>query len=344
LAIHIGRDAGIHQVIGNVMLEPKDTGTTLLWKCTANGTGTRQIQVSIAPHANITPGELIEVAGKTWRVYKYNAGTPQEFGFIFAVKMIIDLNPMSADWVPMTATTSQGQILPAHALTLSHGQTYIVGVYKGYGIVKTIAGYPVAGIDTGFVPSVVFSMHSSPTAITSQPPPPSPYPSTTDYNRVQIAATNAACTTPLSSSYKLPMVNEGDLQNLGDTAGEIPFELNISACPHLHSIQYKWMAAQPGGGEAIPDNSTLPLLTGSTAQGVGVQILDANGNLAVFGVEHGVSTYPGWFEIDYNHGGIADSMPPANHTLSMKARYIRLAGPIQAGTVKAGLIFHMIYK
>jgi len=70
------------------MLEPKDSGTTQNWVCTANGTGTRQIQIAIAPHANVTPGGLIQFSGKTWRVYKYNAGTPQEMGFVFAVKMI----------------------------------------------------------------------------------------------------------------------------------------------------------------------------------------------------------------------------------------------------------------
>jgi len=128
------------------------------------------------------------------------------------------------------------------------------------------------------------------------------------------------------------MIYMSDIPNVGNVGPAYDFSINISNCPSwMHSVKYKLMAAQPGGGETVPVNSILPLLTNSTASGVGVQIRNQDDTLHPFNVWQGVG-------YNYNHetGG--------NYSVPLRARISRTDANAQPGKVEAAIIFHMEYK
>jgi len=125
-----------------------------------------------------------------------------------------------------------------------------------------------------------------------------------------------------------------DFSGVGNTATTPPvdFELEIKNCPNwMYGIRYRLMAASPGGGETAPADGTLPLISPSTANDVGVKITDQSDNPVIFGVYH---------SIPYSVHTYTDG----RYTVPLRTAYVQTENTIQSGSVHVGLIFYTEYR
>jgi len=142
----------------------------------------------------------------------------------------------------------------------------------------------------------------------------------------------AACTTP-PVQVSLGVVKASDLKYLGNTGPATDFAMRFERCPQsLAAIRYRFEPTNPGkpvfeGGLKLDNNAT--------AQGVEVQILDANNTPLKFTNEFTVLTA-------YN----PEASPQPVYTVPLKARVIRTLalGRITGGTVQAGMRMVVEYR
>jgi len=290
-----------------------------------------RMKLSFPP--NVTHGAFVVAEdGYSYRVHYHNKNTPQEFGYIVRHSCGYS-HPSGFDYYYKQALSDEYDT--GYRQFYSYGYEYpgapvYFNCYLQFRFVKTISGFPTAGANVTVPLLTAGGDHYITWDNGTQLGNVYPFPSrdyTLDVTFHDIAAT---CTTPSVVNHKLPMVYMSDIPNVGDVGPAYDFSINISNCPSwMRSVRYKLMAAQPGGGEMVPSNSTLPLLTGSTASGVGVQIRNQNNTLHPFNV---------WQGIGYNHetGG--------NYSVPLRARIIRTDANAQPGKVEAAIIFHMEYK
>jgi len=199
-----------------------------------------------------------------------------------------------------------------HSIVSSVAESVDITVDIDIYTIKSISGFPGAGTTVN-IPYVIGLVFYSGGFYYLDPP----GMLINNFFNVNYLDVSATCSTPSVVNHTL---------HVGSVGPAYDFSIDINNCPSwMRSVRYKLMAAQPGGGETVPSNSTLPLLTGSTASGVGVQIRNQNDTLHPFNV---------WQGVGYNHatGG------------NYSVRIIRTAANAQPGKVEAAIIFHMEYK
>jgi major type 1 subunit fimbrin (pilin) len=105
------------------------------------------------------------------------------------------------------------------------------------------------------------------------------------------------------------------------------FNISLNNCPAgINNVQYEIDAVT-----TILDanQSVVALDSASTARGVGVQLLDANGNAMPIGTQQTLA--------GYNPAG-------GNYTIPLKARYYQTTAPVLAGTANTVMTFTMNYQ
>jgi len=140
------------------------------------------------------------------------------------------------------------------------------------------------------------------------------------------------CTTPVVGPILLDKARLSDFNGIGTWAKDTDFELVFSNCdPNVTALNYTFAAG--GAPSPLPYEGVLPLVAPSTAQGVGVQVLEKN---------------PGWYGTDdyvasdvsgFGYAHLPSMAPGSDLILPMRARYLQLDDTIQTGSVHAVLTF-----
>ncbi|SIT41091.1 putative Fimbrial protein [Paraburkholderia piptadeniae] len=136
-----------------------------------------------------------------------------------------------------------------------------------------------------------------------------------------------ACATP---NVTVPMGTHSNTEFSGVgpiSTAPASFNISLNNCPAgINSIKYEIDAVT-----TIVDasQSVVALDSASTARGVGVQLLDANGNALPLATQQ---TLPG-----YNTSG-------GSYTIPLKARYYQTTAPVLAGTANTVMTFTMNYQ
>ncbi|SFU82089.1 fimbrial protein [Xenorhabdus koppenhoeferi] len=114
-------------------------------------------------------------------------------------------------------------------------------------------------------------------------------------------------------------VLKNHFKNIGDTAGERSFEINVQ-CKGSPNANITWEPGKTGTNGVINADTT------SSATGVGIQILDDKSNPVKFGEQQDLGTIN------------------SSKTLSYKAKYYQTSNTVTAGSVNATATFTVDYK
>ena len=137
-----------------------------------------------------------------------------------------------------------------------------------------------------------------------------------------------SCVTP-DVSVDLGSHRLSEMPSAGSSTSATRFSISVNNCPAgINSIQYQLDAATsivPGTG-----NSVVTLTPDSTATGIGVQLLDDNGNPLALGKPVRRS------------GSISSS--GGSYTIPLKARYYRIGSAAGGGSANTATIFQMTYR
>ncbi len=149
-------------------------------------------------------------------------------------------------------------------------------------------------------------------------------------NSTAIAASSCTVTTS-SLAVTLPNVSPGAFQGIGSTAGTQAISIGLN-CQASNARVFMTLT-----DNTTPTNtsSTLSLKAGSTAQGVGLQILNAGGPVKFGPDSPAAGSTNQWF-VGTATGG-AMSVP-------LGVRYIQTATPVRPGTVNGIATFTMSYQ
>ncbi|WP_158683404.1 fimbrial protein [Burkholderia sp. BE12] len=127
-----------------------------------------------------------------------------------------------------------------------------------------------------------------------------------------------SCTAPSQNVAlpKMPMDKLKGVGSTGDLSGTREFELRFNNCPPgFTRVGY---TLNPVGGVASTLAGTLPVLAGSTAKGVAIQITDSKGTPATFDKSLQLNAYSS------SNGG--------SYAIQMIARYIQTGALVAPGT------------
>jgi type 1 fimbria pilin len=142
------------------------------------------------------------------------------------------------------------------------------------------------------------------------------------------AITASTCTVSSPPSVNLPSVRAGSLRTVGNTAGNTPFSIGLSCQPGSNINVTFTDATNPSNR-----SSNLSLATGSTAQGVALQIL-YSGSPLNYGADSEVAGNQNQFYVG----------PSASTTsIPLTARYVSV-GPVTPGMVTGLATFTMSYQ
>ncbi|WP_313701264.1 fimbrial protein [Achromobacter sp.] len=135
-----------------------------------------------------------------------------------------------------------------------------------------------------------------------------------------------ACTTP-DVSVSLGSPKASVFTGKGSSSQLVPFDISLNGCPAgMSAIHYQIDAVTPIVDAA---NAVVGLDANSTATGVGVQLLDANGNPAVLGTMLPFAGYNG------ASGG--------SFKIPFRARYRQVGDKVTPGSANAAVTFTMNY-
>jgi type 1 fimbria pilin len=142
------------------------------------------------------------------------------------------------------------------------------------------------------------------------------------------AITALTCTVFPPPSVNLPSVKTGSLHTVGNTAGDTPFSIGLSCQPGSNINVTFTDATNPSNR-----SSNLSLATGSTAQGVALQVL-YSGSPLHYGADSGVAGNQNQFYVG----------PSASTTsIPLTARYVSV-GAVTPGMVLGLATFTMSYQ
>ncbi|SEJ78552.1 major type 1 subunit fimbrin (pilin) [Paraburkholderia diazotrophica] len=234
---------------------------------------------------------------------------------------------------PVDASWSLGGAIGARLYTFDNGVTNYNYAISGmpFGMKMDFAFIKIGPVTGGTInmPGVVAQAGVSVTAA------PAPY---TNYvsppqNLVDVTLVGGptfapvACATP---DVTVPMGTHANTEFSGVgpiSTAPASFNISLNNCPAgINSIKYEIDAVT-----TIVDasQSVVALDSASTARGVGVQLLDANGNALPIGTQQ---TLPG-----YDPAG-------GNYTIPLKARYYQTTAPVLAGSANTVMTFTMNYQ
>jgi major type 1 subunit fimbrin (pilin) len=137
-----------------------------------------------------------------------------------------------------------------------------------------------------------------------------------------------SCTTP-NVTVNMGNYLSSKFTGVGSTTSATSFNIALNSCPSgMNSIQYEidpTTTIVPGTG-----NSVVTLDSKSTAKGIGLQLLDSNGNPFALGTQ---VTFNGY-----------NSSSGGNLTIPLKARYYQTGTPVGAGSASTEMTFTMTYQ
>ncbi|WP_187192318.1 fimbrial protein [Cupriavidus metallidurans] len=136
-----------------------------------------------------------------------------------------------------------------------------------------------------------------------------------------------ACVTP-SVTVNLGTQPATSFGGIGSTTASVPFTIDLKSCPAgINNVSYEIDAVTT---IVDPVNSVVSLDAGSTAAGVGVQLLNNSGTPLPLGSPIAFTSY--------NPAG-------GNFSIPLKARYYRTTGaPVLPGTANSSMTFTMTYQ
>lgn len=136
------------------------------------------------------------------------------------------------------------------------------------------------------------------------------------------------CTTP-SVAVNMGNHSLNEMPAVGSTTSTTSFSIALNSCPSgMNGIEYELdpvTTIVPGTG-----NSVVTLDSGSTAVGIGLQVLDGSGNPFSLGTPVAFTGY------NASSGG--------SYTIPLQARYYRTASPVVAGSANTAMTFTMTYQ
>jgi major type 1 subunit fimbrin (pilin) len=146
----------------------------------------------------------------------------------------------------------------------------------------------------------------------------------------QVTFTVGACTTPLNIPVTLAPVAANKFTGQGSAAGATSFNIDVNNCPPgLNTVSYQLDAA-PSIASVNAANGVIGLNSSSTATGIALQLLDANGQPVALGAMRATTGY------NRTMGG--------NFTIPLKAAYYQSGSRVTAGTVASQAVFTMSYQ
>jgi major type 1 subunit fimbrin (pilin) len=145
------------------------------------------------------------------------------------------------------------------------------------------------------------------------------------------------CTTP-NVSVVMPTIYQSALKGAGTSAGTTSFNIALNSCPAgMNSIQYE---IDPVTTVVSSTDAVVALDGSSTAAGIGVQLLDNDGNplTAANGFQSAATlgTAPG--------SGTYNSSTGGDYTIPLKARYYQTGTTVSPGSVSTEMTFTMTYQ
>lgn len=142
-----------------------------------------------------------------------------------------------------------------------------------------------------------------------------------------------ACTvTTPSPNVPLGTIRARALTGIGSTTGETPFPITLN-CPKTGS---RVSITLTDNANPANRSTALSLKSGSTASGVALQVLNAEGTPVAFGPD---SSAPG-----NTNQWLAGTSSGGPMTIPLTVRYLQTANPVKAGTVNAVATFTMSYQ
>jgi len=140
------------------------------------------------------------------------------------------------------------------------------------------------------------------------------------------------CTTPSNIPVKLPMVWQSEFTAIDTTRGDTPFNLTFTNCnQYMNSIHYKMYSTNPADNTSNP-NALISLNSSSTASGIKVQVLDGNTSQPIELDQFKVA-------LPYQSNNSITSF-----TIPFTARYYQTEPTVTPGTVRATVLFQIIYQ
>ncbi|WP_312429358.1 fimbrial protein [Achromobacter sp.] len=141
-----------------------------------------------------------------------------------------------------------------------------------------------------------------------------------------MAVTSPVCTTPDVSVF-LGTPKSSVFTGTGSSSQLVGFDISLDGCPSgMSSIHYQIDAATPVVDAA---NAVIGLDANSSATGVGVQLLDGNGNPAILGRRQPFAGY--------------NSATGGSFKIPLQARYRQTGDKVTPGSANAAVTFTMNY-
>lgn len=316
--IEVGKDAAVRDLLGTWQTSPGPN----VWTCTprANSQGAT-IEMTVAgasPYAN--QGYNLDVDGQSYRVYN----TVVKTGLGYIARWRYTINGQTSDWTPLTAVS--GQQLPSERITLSGITTsFTISTEVQMRYVKTDNALS-AGSPSLFDP--IYMRHFQTNGSSTFYGDGTYMIAQVKSGGLNISTNTGTCTTP-NVTVTLPEASTSDFSGPGYTTARKDFTLNFNKCPAgLGSISYTFTPTT-----AILDsaNGVVALDSGSTARGVGIQLLTDN-NVPV--------TYNSAYLLkDYDA-----TLKDANYTVPMTAGLYQTEATVTPGEANSAVSFTLSYK
>jgi len=303
------------------------------YSCTFSGHGSGNFNAPIhniaqVPQPRSNPALTVSYDNQSH--YVYQVPGVLHLGYIFSIGTggVAPVNNSS------TSEWKTARVLPvttnADPITFTNSFWYIVNVQLVKlqdGLTGPFPNIPVFTLGREKWKSYVYA--SNPNNIISS----AEFPATTFTLKINIIDdVPASCTSPSVPTVYLPMVFPANFNGAGTTTGETPFEIKFQDCRYnLTSISYKFA---PSNSTPSPDPALGLLGNSGTATGVAVQIVHDNPQRTV---------HP--LNVDAILNNPATGLPvKGDFNFKLLARYYQTGNTAPtAGTVKAAMIFHLVY-
>ena len=147
---------------------------------------------------------------------------------------------------------------------------------------------------------------------------------------VEIVGQTCAVTTP-SVSVDLGKIPRTSFTGIGSTAGEKGFQIGLDCRGVVANVGLTFIDARDPGNTT----TTLPLTQGSTASGIGIQILNS-GSPVRYGADSSVAGNPGQIMLG--------TVNNTTRNLDFSGRYVQTAPAVTPGNANGQAMFTMSYQ
>jgi major type 1 subunit fimbrin (pilin) len=320
--VSVGRNAAVNDPLGTWIT----VSAPNFWTCTHLGTlyGTARLGVSgYAPYLNRSS---LTLDGITYSVYSSDAYEFKGLGYIMRWRAV--LNGQTTGWQAMTGPPGI-YLTPAELLgsiTYNGGTSFPFGFDVQVRYVKRSTALSSGLVNV--VEDLLYAEHyrtynngassdrGSSTYVIAQQP----------FNTLTLAA-GGTCTTP-DVNVSLPSVSSSSFSGVGTTGGAASFNLAFNNCPAgLGAVGYSFAAT---GAVLNASQGVVALSAGSTATGLGLQLLSGTGVPVSFGTDYVLSSY--------------DNTQVRSYTVPMQARLYQSDNTVTPGTVGASVTFTLSYR